>query len=146
MILIASDHAGFRLKRHLVAFLEARGETVRDLGVDSETSVDYPDYAHRLAAAIEAGEAARGILICGTGLGMSMTANRHPGVRAALCHDAYTAEYARRHNNANVLCLGGRVLGPGVAEQVAAVFLDTGFEGGRHKRRVDKIEREETGS
>jgi len=142
MILIASDHAGFRLKRQLVEFLSDRGETTLDLGVEDDHSVDYPDYAHRLASAIEAGEADRGILICGTGLGMSMSANRHPGIRAALCHDAYTAEYARRHNDANVLCLGGRVLGPGVAEQIVEIFLDTAFEGGRHQRRVDKIERE----
>jgi len=142
MILIASDHAGFRLKRQLVEFLSDRGETPLDLGVEDDHSVDYPDYAHRLASAIEAGEADRGILICGTGLGMSMSANRHPGIRAALCHDAYTAEYARRHNDANVLCLGGRVLGPGVAEQIVEIFLDTAFEGGRHQRRVDKIERE----
>jgi ribose 5-phosphate isomerase B len=140
MILIASDHAGFELKRKVRAYMEARGLAVCDLGVDSEASVDYPDFAHRLAAGISADEGELGILICGTGIGMSMTANRHPGVRAALCHDAYTAEMARRHNDANVLCLGGRVLGAGVAEQVVDVFLGTPFEGGRHQRRVGKIE------
>ena len=145
IILIASDHAGFELKGILRTYLEGEGHEVRDLGVDSETSVDYPDFAHRLAAGIGSGEGGLGILICGTGIGMSMTANRHPGVRAALCHDAYTAEMARRHNDANVLCMGGRVLGAGVAEQVADVFLGTAFEGGRHQRRVCKIEIEAKG-
>ena len=144
-ILIASDHAGFELKRTLRAYLEGKGHEVRDLGVDSETSVDYPDFAHRLAGGIGSGEGELGILICGTGIGMSMTANRHPGVRAALCHDAYTAEMARRHNDANVLCMGGRVLGAGVAEQVTDVFLGTEFEGGRHQRRVGKIDIEGKG-
>lgn len=142
MIVIASDHAGLPLKRHLVAFLARLGHEVRDLGVAEDRSVDYPDYAHDLARRVASGEAGRGILICGTGLGMSMAANRHPGVRAALCHDAYTAEMARRHNDANVLCMGARVLGTGVAEQVTAVFLETPFEGGRHLRRVGKIEPE----
>lgn len=145
MILIASDHAGFALKQHLAAFLASLGHEVRDLGVESERSVDYPDFAHRLAAAISAGEADNGILICGTGLGMSMTANRHPGIRAAVCHDAYTAEMARRHNDANVLCMGGRVTGPAIAEQMVAIFLATPFEGGRHRRRVGKIELERDG-
>ncbi len=140
MILIASDHAGFALKQHLASFLASLGHEVKDLGVEAERSVDYPDFAHRLASAISAGEAERGILICGTGIGMSMAANRHPGVRAALCHDAYTAEMARRHNNANVLCMGGRTTGPAVAEQMTALFLATPFEGGRHQRRVGKIE------
>ncbi len=140
MILIASDHAGFALKHHVIKFLTGLGHEVRDLGVDSERSVDYPDFAHRLALAVSAGEAERGILICGTGLGMSMAANRHPGIRAALCHDAYTAEMARRHNDANVLCMGGRTTGPAVAEQMTAIFLATPFEGGRHQRRVGKIE------
>jgi ribose 5-phosphate isomerase B len=140
MIVFASDHAGVALKRHLMTFLRDEGAECRDLGVVDERSVDYPDYAHLLAAEVAGGSASRGVLVCGTGIGMSMAANRHPGVRAALCHDAYTAEMARRHNDANVLCLGARVLGPGVAEQVLATFLGTGFEGGRHQRRVDKIE------
>ena len=140
MIVIASDHAGLPLKRHLVDYLRARDHQVRDLGVLEDRSVDYPDLAHDLARRVASGEAVRGILICGTGLGMSMAANRHAGVRAALCHDAYTAEMARRHNDANVLCLGARVLGNGVAEQITTVFLDTPFEGGRHLRRVNKIE------
>lgn len=140
MILLASDHAGFALKAHLCTVLERNGERFSDLGPHDERSVDYPDFAHRLAAAIARGDGRIGILVCGTGLGMSMAANRHPGVRAALCHDAYTAEMARRHNDANVLCMGARVLGEGVAEQILTVFLATPFAGGRHKRRVDRIE------
>ena len=140
MIVLASDHAGLDLKRHLVGWLQEHGHQCRDLGPDDGRSVDYPAYAHRLAAALLAGDAEAGVLVCGTGLGMSMAANRHAGVRAAVCHDAYTAEMARLHNDANVLCLGARVLGTGVAEQVLAVFLATAFEGGRHQRRVDAIE------
>ena len=146
MILLASDHAGFALKREIVAALEGRRLEVRDLGVESEQSVDYPDFAHRLAEALLAGDGTVGVLICGTGLGMCMAANRHPGIRAALCHDAYTAEMARRHNDANVLCMGARVLGSGVAEQIVDVFLATRFEGGRHQRRVNKIETGQEGS
>ena len=140
MIVLASDHAAIALKAELVEQLAARGEDVRDLGPSDETSVDYPDFAHRLVREIVDGRADRGILICGTGIGMSMAANRHPGIRAALCHDAYTAGMARAHNDANVLCLGARVLGGGVAAQIVEVFLDTGFEGGRHRHRVAKIE------
>ena len=143
MIVLASDHAGVALKALLLRLLDERGLEHEDLGPADETSVDYPDFAHLLASRIASGGAQRGILICGTGIGMSMAANRHPGVRAALCHDAYTAEMARRHNDANVLCLGARVLGDGLALQVVGVFLDTAFEGGRHQRRVSKIEREE---
>ncbi|NOZ94814.1 MAG: ribose 5-phosphate isomerase B [Acidobacteria bacterium] len=140
MIVIGSDHAGLALKRHVLEVLARLGRSVEDLGVQEECSVDYPDYAHAVAERIAAGPNLLGILICGTGLGMSMAANRHPGVRAALCHDAYTAEMARRHNDANLLCMGGRVVGPGVAEQIVRVFLSTAFEGGRHQRRVGKIE------
>jgi ribose 5-phosphate isomerase B len=143
MIVIASDHAGLELKRHLVEVLRSDGHEVRDLGPDDAASVDYPDYAHRVASEVAAGRTATGILVCGTGLGMSMAANRHAGVRAAVCTDAYTAEMARRHNDANVLCVGGRVLGTGVAEQVARVFVATPFDGGRHQRRATKIERAE---
>jgi ribose 5-phosphate isomerase B len=140
MIVVASDHAAVELKRVVVELSAARCEPHTDLGPADDRSVDYPDYAHRLVAEITAGRAESGILICGTGIGMSMAANRHPGIRAALCHDAYTAEMARRHNDANVLCLGARVVGTGVAEQVVEVFLETAFEGGRHQRRVTKIE------
>ncbi|MCD4750010.1 MAG: ribose 5-phosphate isomerase B [Thermoanaerobaculales bacterium] len=140
MILLASDHAAVNLRRSIAEHVVTLGFDVQDLGVEDGRSVDYPDFAHELAEKIAHGQADRGILICGTGLGMSITANRHPGVRAALCHDAYTAEMARRHNDANILCMGSRVLGLGVAEQIASVFLKTAFEGGRHQRRVDKIE------
>lgn len=140
MIVIASDHAGVDLKARILENLRDGGYEMLDLGPPDSSSVDYPDFGHKVAAAVVAGEAKAGILICGTGIGMSMTANRHPGVRAALCHDAFTAEMARRHNDANVLCVGARVIGDGVAEQVVGVFLSTSFEGGRHQRRVDLIE------
>ncbi len=140
MIVIASDHAGVDLKAQIFENLRDGGYEICDLGPPDSSSVDYPDFGHKVAAAVVAGEAETGILICGTGIGMSMTANRHPGVRAALCHDAFTAEMARRHNDANVLCMGARVIGGGVAEQVVRVFLNTSFEGGRHQHRVDLIE------
>ena len=143
MIVIASDHAGVDLKQQIVAVVSEAGHEIRDLGPTDASSVDYPDYAYRVAKAVAGGEAERGILICGTGIGMSLAANRHPRVRAALCHDAFTAEMARRHNDANVLCIGARSTGPGVAEQMVQIFLDTPFEGGRHQRRVEKIERED---
>jgi ribose 5-phosphate isomerase B len=144
MIAVASDHAGVAAKAEVIRQLQGLGFDVEDLGPDEPTSVDYPDYAHLLARAVADGRIERGVLICGTGIGMSMTANRHRGVRAALCHDAYTAEMARRHNDANVLCVGARSTGAGVIEQIVAVFMTTGFEGERHQRRVTKIEREET--
>jgi ribose 5-phosphate isomerase B len=140
MIVLASDHAGVGLKAEIVRLLKARGEAYNDLGPSGDASVDYPVFAHLLSREILAGRADRGVLICGTGIGMSMAANRHAGIRAALCHDAYTAEMARRHNDANVLCMGGRVVGAGVALQIVEVFLGTGFEGGRHQRRVGLIE------
>jgi RpiB/LacA/LacB family sugar-phosphate isomerase len=143
MIVIASDHAGVDLKEQIVALVREAGHEIRDLGPADTSSVDYPDFAHQVARALVAGEAERGILVCGTGIGMSLTANRYPRIRAALCHDAFTAEMARRHNDANVLCIGARSTGPGVVEQVVQIFLDTDFEGGRHQRRVEKIERED---
>jgi len=142
MIVIASDHAGVDLKARIVELIGESGHEVRDLGTADMTSVDYPDFAHAVARAVETGEAERGILVCGTGIGMSLAANRHPQVRAALCHAAFTAEMARCHNDANVLCIGSRSTGPGVAEQIVRIFLETSFEGGRHQRRVEKIERE----
>ena len=140
MIVIASDHAGVDLKARIVELIGEAGHDVRDLGPEDTTSVDYPDFAHAVAGAVAAGEAERGILICCTGIGMSLAANHHPRVRAALCHDAFTAEMARRHNDANVLCIGARSTGPGVAEQIVQIFLETAFEGDRHQRRVEKIE------
>jgi ribose 5-phosphate isomerase B len=142
MIAIASDHAGIGLKTEIHRLLGELGHDVEDLGPSDTASVDYPDYAHLLAQAVSDGRIERGILICGTGIGMSMAANRHRGVRAALCHDAYTAEMARRHNNANVLCLGERSTGAGVVEQIVRIFVNGEFEGGRHQRRVAKIELE----
>jgi ribose 5-phosphate isomerase B len=142
MIVIASDHAGVDLKARIVELVDEIGREVHDLGPADTTSVDYPDFAHAVARAVENGEAERGILICGTGIGMSLAANRHPQVRAALCHDAFTAEMARRHNDANVLCIGARATGTGVAEQMVRIFLGTAFEGDRHQRRVDLIEYE----
>ncbi len=140
-VLFASDHAGLELKNLLVQRARERGFEVEDLGVHASGSADYPDFAHAVAARVTASDAARGVLVCGTGIGMAMAANRHPGVRAALCHDAFTAEMARRHNDANVLCLGGRVTGPGVALQILDLFLSTPFDGGRHEPRVAKIEK-----
>ncbi len=118
MIVIGSDHAGVELKSRLVELIQARGLDLTDLGPADTASVDYPDFAHAVAKAVSAGEADRGILICGTGIGMSLAANRHPGVRAALCHDAFTAEMARLHNDANVLCIGARVTGGGVEKNI----------------------------
>ena len=140
MIVIASDHAGIELKARVLEVIRGEGHEAHDLGPMDSKSVDYPDFGHKVATAVVEGETRAGILICGTGIGMSMTANRHPGVRAALCHDAFTAEMARRHNDANVLCIGARSTGPGVAEQMVLIFLETPFEGGRHQRRVDLIE------
>jgi ribose 5-phosphate isomerase B len=137
---IASDHGGFRLKEEVKRHLEARGFRPVDLGCRDECSVDYPDYAFQLAGEVSRGAFRRGILICGTGIGMSMTANRVPGIRAALCHDSYTARLSREHNDANVLVLGGRCLGPGVATEMVDIWLAAPFTGGRHQRRVEMID------
>lgn len=139
-VALACDHAGLELKEQLKGLLSERA-SVEDFGTHSAASVDYPDFAHRVARAVADGTFARGILICGTGLGMSMVANRHPGVRAAVCADAYSARMTRLHNDANVLCLGARVIGLGVAEEIVQAFLSTEFAGGRHAGRLSKIER-----
>lgn len=139
-VALAADHAGFPLKELVKEHLEGRGLSAVDLGTDSTESVDYPDFAARLVRSVLDREADAGILICGTGLGMSMAANRHRGIRAALCHDHFTAAACRRHNDANVLVLGGRVLGSDLAMEVVDTWLDTPFEGGRHGRRVDKFD------
>ena len=139
-IVVGSDHAGLDLKRELVAWLGEQGHEVQDLGVHQHESVDYPDFARPVAQAVAAGEADRGLLCCGTGQGMAMTANKVPGVRAAVCADTFTAHATREHNDANVLCLGQRVVGGGLARDILAAFLDAEFEGGRHARRVGKIE------
>ena len=138
-IAIASDHAGLDLKSLLKRRLQDLGYGVLDLGTDGSASVDYPDFAYALVAAIRDGRAKRGVLMCGTGIGICIAANRFPEVRAAPVHDAYDARMARQHNDANVLCLGGRTIGPEVALDCLEIFLKTEFEGGRHARRVDKL-------
>ena len=140
---IASDHAGFEMKETLKARLTALGFDVQDLGTSSDASTDYPDYAHPLAAEVSAGEVRRGVLLCGTGLGMSYAANRHPHVRAAVAWTPEIAELARRHNDANVLVLPARFVSAAQAERILQTWLDTPFEGGRHERRVEKIELED---
>ena len=139
-IAIAADHGGFQLKTHLVAFLQKDGYDVSDLGThDAETSVDYPDLGAKAAEAVTGGDADVGIIVCGTGIGISIAANRNKAVRAALCHDTTTARLAREHNNANILALGERVTGTITAEDITRVFLNTEFEGGRHAKRVEKM-------
>ncbi len=139
IIAIASDHAAFDLKALLKDDLVTHGYTPLDLGAHSRDSVDYPDVANALAAAIEAGKASRGVLMCGSGIGVSIAANRHRGIRAALCHDVTTARLCRQHNDANVLVLGGRLVGVDLAKECLKTFLATPFEGGRHERRVAKL-------
>lgn len=139
-VVVACDHAGLSIKQEVVDALRERGVTLEDLGVDDLTSVDYPDYAHRAATLLVEGKHTLGILVCGSGVGMSIAANRHKGVRAVVCSEPYSAAVARRHNDANVLCMGARVVGPGLAREILEAFLGQGFEGGRHSRRVDKIE------
>jgi ribose 5-phosphate isomerase B len=140
---IASDHAGFELKEKLEAALRELGYDVEDLGTDSESSTDYPDYAHPLAREVSSGEARRGVLLCGTGLGMSYVANRYPNVRAAVAWSPEIAELARRHNDANVLVLPARFLSDEQGIAILKRWLETPFEGGRHERRVVKIERDD---
>lgn len=146
-VALASDHAGTELKARLAAALAESGETTLDLGTNGAESVDYPDYAAKLARALQKGQASWGVLICGTGIGISIAANKLKGIRAALCHDSFTASQARAHNDANVLCLGARCLSPEVALEALDAFRLTSFEGGRHARRIAKIhalEEEET--
>ena len=138
-IAIGSDHAGFRLKEALKRVLEALDHEAVDLGCSDGTPVDYPDIAKPLAQSVASGAHDLGVLICSNGVGMSITANKVPGVRAALCHDAFSARRAREHTDANVLCLGAWCIGEGVAREVLEAFLSALFQGGRHARRVDKI-------
>ncbi|MEJ2026090.1 MAG: ribose 5-phosphate isomerase B [Limibacillus sp.] len=138
-ILIASDHAGYEMKQHLAAHLRAKGFQVEDLGTEGTESVDYPDFGIALAEAVAAGKAPRGVLVCGTGIGISIAANRNPAVRAALCSDVTSARLSRQHNDANEIALGARLIGPETAVQCLDAFLETPFEGGRHQRRVDKL-------
>jgi ribose 5-phosphate isomerase B len=139
MIAIGSDHGGLELKSVLIESLRQRGVDPRDMGTDNGDSVDYPDFAEKVAGAVSRGEAACGVLICGTGIGMSIVANKFPGVRAALVTDEYMARMAKEHNNANILVLGGRVLDAPTASRIVGIWLDAAYEGGRHQRRLDKI-------
>jgi ribose 5-phosphate isomerase B len=138
-IAIGADHAGFAYKQELVAYLEKEGYLVRDFGTYTEESADYPDFAHPVATAVESGQFDKGILVCGSGNGVAITANKHQGIRAALCWLPELAGLARQHNNANVLCLPERFVSPEVALECVKVFLATEFEGGRHQRRVGKM-------
>ena len=136
---IAADHAGFALKSQLVEYLNKSGHSVQDFGTHSADSMDYPDVAHPLADSVEQGDAELGILICGSANGVAITANKHQGIRAAICWNTEIAALARQHNNANVLCIPARFLSEDEAKHIVDVFLNTAFEGGRHQRRVDKI-------
>jgi len=138
-LIAGSDHAGLALRAEAVRIAKAAGYEVQDLGPFSGESVDYPDYARRVADAVAEGHARLGILVCGTGIGMSIAANKVKGVRAATCSSEFEARMARAHNDANVLCVGERVVGLGLASAIVRAFLETAFEGGRHQRRVDKI-------
>ena len=144
-IAIGSDHRGYDVKRRIRSLLEQMGHTVLDLGPQSNESVDYPDFAFQVASAVAEGRVDRGILVCGTGIGMCIAANKVKGVRAAPCHDSITVEMSRRHNDANVLCLSADLLGEELIGRIVRLWLETEFEGGRHARRVEKITRFEAG-
>ena len=138
-VALASDHGGINIKNEIADLMKEMGIEFEDFGCDCATSVDYPDYAQPVAEKVAAGEFDRGILICGTGIGMSIAANKVKGIRAALVHDVFSAEATRAHNNSNVLTMGERVVGPGLARMIAKVWLTTEFEGGRHENRINKI-------
>lgn len=138
-IAVGCDHAALEMKKFVSDQLAEAGYEVKDFGTHSADSCDYPDIAHALCAAVESGEVWRGVLICGTGVGMSIAANRHPGIRAVVCSEPLSARMSRQHNDANVLCMGARVIGVETARDILRSFLDADFEGGRHQRRVDKI-------
>ncbi len=141
MIALGSDHGGYALKQEIIRHIQARGLEYRDYGCYSEASCDYPEFGHAVGHAVADGMADRGIVICGTGIGISLAANKVPGVRAAVCTDCFTAEATRQHNDANILALGGRVVGPGLALKIVDTFLDTPFSNGeRHIRRISQIE------
>ncbi len=142
-IIIGCDHAAFPMKEMVKAYLEKNGIEVSDVGTHSEDSVDYPDYGIRVASSVSEGAFDRGILLCGTGLGMSMVANRFPHVRAALCNDLFSAIMTRRHNDANLLVMGGRVIGETLAQEIVSAWLTTPFEGGRHQQRLDMFDQTE---
>lgn len=138
-IALGCDHGGLEHKNAILEHLKERGFEVIDFGIYEQVSVDYPDIASKLCESILKGECERGILVCGTGIGMSIAANKYKGIRAAACSEHFSAKYTRLHNNSNVLCLGGRVIGVGTAIELCDLFVDTEFEGGRHQNRVDKI-------
>ena len=138
ILAIACDHGGSELKEAIKAYLDGKNIEYVDFGCNGE-SVHYPEYAHKACAAIQSGQCYRGILVCGTGIGISMAANKVKGVRAACCSDTFSARFTRMHNDANIICMGGRVVGPGLALDIVDLFLDTPFEGGRHQRRIDMI-------
>ncbi|MDK2807239.1 MAG: ribose 5-phosphate isomerase [Thermoanaerobacterium sp.] len=139
MIAIGSDHGGYELKEAIKKHLDEKGIEYKDFGTFSEESVDYPDFALKVAEAVASGEFDKGILLCGTGVGISIAANKVPGIRAANVSDAFSARYSKEHNNANVLCMGGRVVGPGLAAILVDEWLNAEFQGGRHQKRLDKI-------
>ena len=139
LIVIASDHGGFSLKVDIVSFLKELGYEVNDMGPKNQNSVDYPDYGIRIAQAVTQNTNSRGIVICGTGIGMSIVVNRFTGIRGTLCSDLYTAKLCREHNDSNILIMGGRVVGHGLAREIVKVWLSTPFDGGRHQKRLDKI-------
>lgn len=139
VLAIGSDHGGFELKKYIISHLREQGIKVEDYGSYDGSPVDYPEIALKVTSAITSGKAKLGILVCGTGIGMSMAANKVKGIRAAACSETFSAKYTRMHNDANVLCLGGRVIGPGVACELADLFINTPFEGGRHERRVAAV-------
>jgi len=138
-IAIGSDHAGFEIKEDLLSFMDGKGLVYKDFGTDSKDSVDYPDFAHPVATAVESGDYAFGILLCGTSNGVAITANKHPGIRAAICWGEEIAKLVRQHNDANILCIPGRFIREGDAEKMLQIFIATDFEGGRHQRRVEKM-------
>ena len=139
MIALGCDHGGYELMQEVIKYLEEHGLEYKNYGTYSTDSCDYPDYAEKACRKVQSGEADLAVLVCGTGLGMSIAANKMRGIRAAVCGEDFSAHYARAHNNANVLCLGARVTGPGLAVLILDTFLDSSFEGGRHERRVNKI-------
>ncbi len=138
-IAIGCDHAAYELKAHVVEMLKGMNIEVQDFGTNGPESVDYPDFAAKVSESVLSGESEKGILICGTGIGMSMSANKYKGIRAALCSEPVSARLSRQHNDSNVLCMGARMIGTVMAEDIVSVWLDTPFEGGRHLRRVEKI-------
>ena len=138
-VAVGCDHGGLNLKKEVIKILEARGYEYKDFGTYSDASCDYPDYALPVAEAVASGEMDRGIIICGTGLGVSIVANKVPGVRCALCHDVFSAKATRMHNDTNVMTMGERVIGKGLMTEIVNAWLDTEFEGGRHVQRIEKI-------